>query len=66
MSATEIQCDSCQLLSINGVICHETGCRNARKTWLPDEGEWVRFLECPECGRHVREGEGCDCQEETE
>lgn len=35
------QCDSCQLLRINGVICHETGCPEA---WRDS----VR--ECRECG----------------
>lgn len=26
------KCDSCQLMMIQGVVCHETGCRNAWKT----------------------------------
>ncbi|HNC58637.1 MAG TPA: hypothetical protein PLP33_24630 [Leptospiraceae bacterium] len=34
-------CDSCQLLRINGKVCHETGCPEAWK----DE-----TIECNECG----------------
>lgn len=34
-------CDSCQLIKINGVVCHETGCPEAWK----DESR-----ECVECG----------------
>jgi hypothetical protein len=56
-------CNQCAALVINGVFCHETGCPNSRKTWMQDDGEWVRFLECFECGCDVREGECCDCQE---
>ena len=35
-------CDSCEVLFINGVKCHETGCPNAHKD---------QVLECPECGQ---------------
>ena len=58
-------CDSCQMLSINGVNCHEIGCPNSKKTWVPGRG-WVRFLECRECGCDVEEGECCDCINPTE
>lgn len=44
---------------INGVFCHETGCPNSRKTY--EDGAWVRYYECFECGCDVREGESCDC-----
>lgn len=39
-------CDSCALVAINGVICRETGCRNAPRT-------------CKECGQEVARGESC-------
>ena len=55
-----VTCDSCQLARINGIICHETGCRNSGKTW--EDGAWIRYIECRECGYDVREGEVCDCQ----
>lgn len=34
-----MKCDRCEMLGINGVPCHETGCPNMRKVWV--EGEWV-------------------------
>jgi hypothetical protein len=33
------RCDSCEALMINGVYCHETGCRRSP-------------VECRECGTH--------------
>lgn len=36
------KCDSCQVLYINGVKCHETGCPDAYKDELRD---------CKECGQ---------------
>ena len=58
-------CDQCQMLNINGVNCHEHGCPNSKKTWVPDQG-WVRFLKCFECGDDVEEGEVCSCREPIE
>ncbi len=55
-----MKCDQCEAARIDGVFCHETGCPNSRKTWVPDRG-WVRFLECFECGYDVEEGTTCDC-----
>lgn len=62
--APRMKCNQCEMLSINGVACHETGCPNMRKTWI--DGEWIRFLECRECGCDVREGEACNCNEPIE
>jgi hypothetical protein len=53
---TTIQCDQCEALMINGRFCHETGCHNSRKTWVSEREEWVRFVECRECGCDVEEG----------
>jgi hypothetical protein len=36
-----MRCDSCQLLRINGIVCHETGCPDAWRT---------RLRECHWCG----------------
>ncbi len=36
-----MQCRSCQLARINGIVCHETGCPDA---WRDEERE------CKECG----------------
>jgi len=61
-----MRCDSCEMLSINGHACHETGCPNSRKTWIEERGEFVLFLECRECGCEVESGSVCDCQEPCE
>lgn len=58
-----MRCDQCEMLSINGVPCHETGCPNANKEWVEAFGRWTRFVECSECGDEVEEGETCSCQE---
>lgn len=54
---TRVTCDQCNLLSINGIACHEHGCPNAKKTWIV--GEWVRLVRCQECGYSIPEGESC-------
>jgi hypothetical protein len=56
-----VNCDQCQMLSINGTPCHETGCPNQGKRYA--YGAWIRVIECFECGCEVEEGTGCDCQE---
>lgn len=58
-----VRCNQCAAAMINGVFCHETGCPNSRKTWIAERGEWVRFVECRECGDDVEVGESCNCHE---
>jgi hypothetical protein len=49
-----VWCNQCEMISINGLPCHETGCPNERKLWNPltlplfvrqdpdrEYGEWV-------------------------
>lgn len=36
-----IKCTQCQMLSINGVPCHETGCPNSNKVWSIEENDWI-------------------------
>jgi len=36
-----IRCTQCQMLSINGVPCHETGCPNSNKVWSIEENDWI-------------------------
>ena len=40
-----VHCDSCQMLSINGVACHETGCPNMGARWDRANETWVRQLD---------------------
>ena len=52
-----ITCDQCNLLMINGVLCHETGC--------PDSWRFIK-KECKWCGsefepEHADEG-FCSCE----
>ena len=44
-----LTCDQCDLLRINGTVCHETGCPNARCAWNADTHEWTRVYRCAEC-----------------
>ena len=60
-SATRVHCDSCEMLSINGIACHETGCPNARKTWCPERESWILFVDCRVCGDSIEAGECCNC-----
>jgi hypothetical protein len=50
------------MLSINGVACHEQGCPNTYKTW--ENGEWIKYVKCFECGCDVQQGEPC-CGEDV-
>jgi hypothetical protein len=56
-----MKCDQCEASMINGVFCHERGCPNMGKVW--EDGAWVRYRACFECGCDVREGESCDCMD---
>lgn len=56
-----MKCNQCSASVINGVFCHEAGCPNKHKTWVPDREEWVLFVPCGECGEDVEEGEICAC-----
>src|SRR5271165_395859 len=45
-----ISCDQCQMLSINGTACHETGCPNMGGRWDVDAQEWCKQRKCFDCG----------------
>ena len=32
-----MHCDQCEMVSINGVACHEFGCPNRYKKWNPED-----------------------------
>ncbi len=60
-----VSCNQCQMLSINGVPCHETGCPNMGARWDADQQDWVKQRECFECGSTVDEDDPC-CNGESE
>jgi hypothetical protein len=60
-----LSCPQCEMLSINGVACHETGCPNARARWDATLECWIRQWTCTECGAKVDDGEEC-CNAEPE
>lgn len=39
-----VSCDQCQLLRINGIVCHEIGCPNQPR-------------QCKNCDRTMRQGQ---------
>ena len=56
-----MSCDSCEMLSINGIACHERGCRNIGARW---DGEgWIKQRECFECG-YSRDADDPCCDHE--
>jgi hypothetical protein len=58
------KCDQCNMvyMSTGGMSgnVHEAGCPNQNKKW--EDGEWVRYIDCFECGYPVKEGEECGCR----
>jgi hypothetical protein len=59
-----VHCDQCEMVSINGLACHETACPNARSQWR--DGQWIRMRECFECGYELPADEACNCTEAYE
>lgn len=59
-----ISCDSCEMLSIQGVACHEIGCPNSGARF--EDGCWVRYRECFICGYDAPVGQPCDCTRDME
>lgn len=56
------RCKYCELISIQGIVCHEHGCPNAAAIW---NGEaWIQQRECRECGCVVDRDDPC-CAEEV-
>lgn len=65
-----IRCDQCNLATIYGRVCHETGCPHAKSRWDGKLEEWVRQYTCRECGDMVDVGQelshGSECWTEEE
>lgn len=62
----DMHCDQCEMLSINGVACHETGCPNSHSRWNAAEQCWVKQYECVECGSMTDVGDVCCTNEPLE
>jgi len=54
-----VSCDSCEMLSINGVACHETGCANTHSRWDAESQDWIKQRKCLECGCTVDADDPC-------
>ena len=59
-------CNQCEVLIINGVFCHETGCPNQHKNWDEETQTWHSVYECDICGYEVKEDETCTCYQEND
>lgn len=60
-----LTCDSCQMLSINGVACHENGCRHQGSRFDRESGEWIKQRKCFTCGCTVDADDPCCNSEEA-
>ena len=54
-----MRCDQCEILSINGLPCHVTGCPNANARWDADSSQWVKQRKCFDCGYTVDADDPC-------
>ena len=57
-----IRCGQCELMRINGVVCHETGCPNTHARYDVNSGEWIKQRKCFDCGCMVDAEDPC-CSE---
>jgi hypothetical protein len=59
-----ISCDQCEMSSINGVACHETGCPNRGARWDSESSEWIKQRKCFVCGSTVDADDACCSSQE--
>jgi hypothetical protein len=59
LKRVRVYCDQCQMLAINGVACHETGCPNMGARWDRENDCWIVQRECFECGCTVDADDPC-------
>lgn len=45
-----MHCNQCEMVSINGLPCHETGCPNMKARWDAEDEEWIKQAKCFDCG----------------
>jgi hypothetical protein len=60
-----MHCDQCEMLSINGVACHELGCPNMHARWSEECYCWIKQRECFDCGCMVDADDPC-CSAQSE
>lgn len=60
-----VKCDQCNMVAINGVPVHESGCPNDGARWDTETQSWVKQRKCFECGSEVDENDPC-CSAEPE
>lgn len=61
-----MKCDQCEMLSIQGVACHERGCPNMGSRWDKETETWVPQRDCRECGRTVDLYDACCSAEDDD
>ena len=61
MKTKKLNCNQCEMLSINGIPCHELGCPNTNARW--DGESWIEQLKCRQCGYDYDADSWC-CGEE--
>lgn len=59
-----VRCDQCNMVAINGVACHETGCINTNSRYDASEDRWIKQRKCFECGCTVDADDWCCSAEE--
>lgn len=57
-----VYCDQCEMLSINGVACHETGCPNMGSRFDQESQAWIKQRKCFDCGCTVDRDDPCCSQ----
>lgn len=57
-----MKCNECEMVSIDGIPCHESGCPNSSARW--DGDDWIQQRKCFTCGYTVdRDDDCCDAEE---
>ena len=60
---TKVHCDQCEMIAINGVACHETGCPNSGSRWDRETQDWVLQRECRDFGLTIDANMSVDVDE---
>ena len=58
-----LNCDHCEMLSINGIACHERGCPMICARWDAESESWIKQRVCVICG-YSRDADDPCCDHE--